>query len=244
MKRTQKSSGVCVVVPMFNEEAIAQASIRAIITAMKQISFRIHLVVINDGSSDQTKMILEKEAQHFPSLLTVVSHPKNRGYGSALRTGVKTAAALGYEWVLFMDSDLTNDPKDIHRFIDCINPEIDCVKASRYTKGGGMVGVPMYRQLCSRIGNTIASLCFRMGIRDCTNGFRMVRTDALSKIVLHEQKFAIIVEELYELKKRHARCVSIPVVLTNRKTATSHFQYSLSTFVSYAKYVIKAATLN
>lgn len=244
MKRIQKSSGVCIVVPMFNEEAIAAASVTAIIKVMKQVSLRIHLIVVNDGSTDATRSILEKEEQRFSPWLTVVSHSKNRGYGSALRTGIKTAAIYGYEWVLFMDSDLTNDPRDIPRFIDCIGPEIDCVKASRYTKGGGMVGVPIYRQLCSRLGNRIASVCFRLGIKDCTNGFRMVRTEALTKIALHEQKFAIIVEELYELKKRHARCVSLPVVLTNRKTATSHFQYSLSTFVSYAKYVIKAATLN
>lgn len=233
----------CILIPMYNEEEGAAACIDSVMTVLNKMKEKIILLVVNDGSRDRTEKILLDKKRQYGDKIEVVSYKKNRGYGGALQTGIREAQRVGITFTLFMDSDLTNDPKDIPRFIKMASEDIDCVKATRYSHGGKMIGVPLYRRVISMFGNACASACFRIGLIDCTNGFRMVRTSLLSKINFKEKKFAIILEELYELKKKHARFEHISVILTSRQKTASHFTYSFRTFFDYGKYAIKAALL-
>src|SRR5215472_2729336 len=104
--------GFCVVIPMYNEERGAEQCIRRVCSVLATIPLRNKLVVVNDGSHDRTADILAGMTCEFPALM-VVEHSKNSGYGSALRTGAFSAEAAGFEYVLFMDSDRTNDPQDL-----------------------------------------------------------------------------------------------------------------------------------
>jgi dolichol-phosphate mannosyltransferase len=226
---------------MYNEQAGAEACVRAVCEELRKLPHRSALIVVNDGSKDQTGEILGALAPQEPKL-TLVNHPGNRGYGAALRTGVGQANQDGYDYVLFMDSDLTNHPRDIPRFVSKMEEGYDVIKASRYTAGGGMQGVPLSRAWVSRAGNGIARFLFSMKIRDCTNGFRAVKTALLAPMDLRERGFAVIVEELYHCKFVAQRSCEIPVVLTNRKTdqrATS-FSYRPQTFLKYLKYGLLA----
>lgn len=233
----------CILIPMYNEEKGAAACIDAVMSTLSKLKDDVTFFVVNDGSKDKTDAILNEKQIIYGKKMMVVSYKKNRGYGGALQAGIREAHKQGITFTLFMDSDLTNSPKDIPRFLKLASQDVDCVKATRYSLGGKMVGVPLYRRVVSILGNTFASACFRVGLRDCTNGFRMVRTSLLSKINFKEKKFSIILEELYELKKKHARFMSVPVVLTSRENTASHFTYSLRTFFDYGKYAIKAALL-
>ncbi len=231
---------LCVIIPMYNEEKGAARCIDAVMKIIKSRKRHISLLVVNDGSSDGTHSILKEKKKQYGAQLIVVSYAKNRGYGGALQEGIAQAIKNNFTFALFMDSDLTNDPKDIPRFMNKISDNVDCVKASRYISGGAMVGVPLYRQWISRIGNTIASLFFHMGIHDCTNGFRCVRLSLVKDIQFHEKKFAIILEELFYLKQRYARCSELPVILTARQGTASSFMYKPQVFWEYGKYAIKA----
>ena len=198
-------------------------------------------MVVNDGSSDRTGEILNRSATDVATL-TVVHHQSNAGYGAALRTGARKAAADGYEYALFMDSDLTNDPADIPKFVARMQQGFDVIKASRYTSGGGMQDVPWKRRVISRTGDTVARALFGMGIRDCTNGFRAVRTSVLTQMNLRENGFSIIMEELYQCKfLAHSYC-EVPVLLTNRsgKQRPTSFSYKPETFLKYFKFALKA----
>jgi len=174
---------------------------------------------------------------------SLVSYDQNQGYGAALITGARSAAEMGFDFGLFMDSDLTNDPELIPQFHKAIQGNVDVVKASRYIPTGGMSGVPMYRQMISRYGNVIASTLFNIGVRDCTNGFRAVRLSMLKDLSLKERGFASIMEELYHLKKLGARFKELPYTLTSRLDDQdgSKFRYTWRTFYNYFKYCVKAA---
>ncbi len=143
-----------------------------------------------------------------------------------------------------MDSDLTNDPKYIYDFACEMSDRYDCIKASRYIKGGKVVNVPLYRRIFSLVGNQLAAYIFRVGIRDCTNGFRMIRLKKLEGIRFKEKNFSIILEELYYLKKMGAKFKEIPNILTARKDSQSHFTYKPKIFYDYFKYVIKSVLIN
>jgi glycosyltransferase involved in cell wall biosynthesis len=226
---------------MYNEAAGAARCVREVCSILTGLPERTGLIVVEDGSDDCTKQILQQLAESEPKLEVVV-HARNMGYGTALRTGVEHAVQTGYDYALFMDSDLTNDPRDIPRFVAKMKGGVDVIKASRYIRGGGMLGVPLHRVLISRLGNSIARLLFGIGVRDCTNGFRAVRLDILARMHLQENGFAVIVEELYQSKFLASTYAEVPTTLTNRRTEirSTSFTYKPSIFLKYLKYGIKA----
>ena len=232
----------CVVVPMYNEETGVETCVRRICRVLAAQPGRTALYVVNDGSKDATGAILERLLPLFPQL-TVITHPKNRGYGSALRTGMQEAAAAGFDYALFMDSDLTNDPDDIPRFAEKMRLGYDVIKATRYSQGGKVDGVPFRRVIVSVVGNRLAHLLFRLPVHDCTNGFRAVRTKLLAQMRLTENKFPIIMEELYWLKFLTRSFVELPVTLTHRsgQHRPTSFVYRPAVFWNYLKWPLKAA---
>jgi dolichol-phosphate mannosyltransferase len=231
----------CVIIPMFNEERGAEICVRRVCPALEAIDYPSKLITVNDGSRDRTGAILDRLAGEFPKLL-VVHHQHNSGYGAALRTGVRKAAEQGFDYALFMDSDLTNDPADIPKFVALMEQGIDVIKASRFVAGGRMQGVPWQRSIFSVAGNAVARPLFRIGVRDCTNGFRALKVDILKRMDLHERSFPIIVEELYQAKFLARTYAEVPVVLTSRtadQRATS-FAYAPKIMGKYFGYALKA----
>jgi dolichol-phosphate mannosyltransferase len=232
---------LAVVIPMYNEEAGAEACVGAVCGVLKALPVRTRLIVVNDGSSDRTRATLERLAPAEAGL-EVVHHEVNAGYGAALRTGVEAAHRGGFDYVLFMDSDLTNSPDDIPRFLEHMDRGADVIKATRYRLGGAMRGVAIGRQIVSRSGGLVARLLFHCGVSDCTNGFRAVRTTVLMRMRLQEPRFPVIVEELYCCLFLASRFAEVPVVLTGRDASLrpTSFAYRPSVFWRYLKYAVLA----
>jgi len=236
-----KLRSFCVIVPMYNEEQGAEACVRRVCQALASIPFPSKLIAVNDGSSDRTGAILDRLAGDLPQL-EVLRHQRNAGYGAALRSGVRRAAEANFDYALFMDSDLTNDPEDIPRFVEKMKEGYDVIKATRYSDGGRVRDVPMRRVMISRIGNAIARRLYRLPITDCTNGFRAARTRLLLKMELKEQKFPIIMEELYYCKRFAKTFAQVPVSLTNRakNQRPTSFVYKPRVFYDYLKYPVRS----
>jgi dolichol-phosphate mannosyltransferase len=235
---------VGVVIPAYNEEdGIADAVVR-ICEVLRELPVPSRLFVVEDGSRDRTAVILASLVTSEP-LLTVVAHPRNQGYGAALRSGGAAAAAAGFSYALFMDSDLTNAPADIPKFLPAMASGTDVIKATRYSLGGGMSGVPFKRRAISMVGNRIARWLFGLPLHDPTNGFRAVRTDLLSRMSLRENKFAIIMEEAFWYLRLRASCAEVPVTLTSRDDTerSTSFAYSRAVFWTYLKYPLRGAWL-
>lgn len=226
---------------MYNEEAGAERCVRAVCGIVEGLPVRACLIAVNDGSRDGTRMVLDRLAL-TQAQLEVVHHEMNRGYGVALRSGVEQAARAGFDFVLFMDSDLTNSPADIPKFVEAIAGGAEVVKATRYRDGGAMRGVPLRRQLISRTGALVARVLFHAGLSDCTNGFRAVRTSLLMRLRLRETRFPVIVEELYCCIFIARRFAEVPVRLTNREASLrpTSFGYQPDVFWRYLKYALLA----
>jgi dolichol-phosphate mannosyltransferase len=237
------SRSLAVIVPMFNEERNAERCVSAILPVLSRELPSARLFVVNDGSTDGTDAILRgllaggMDFQYVPC-------ERNQGYGAALVAGARAALGAGYEFGLFMDSDLTNDPALIPRFAERLaGGDLDLLKASRYVPGGGMEGVPLRRQLPSRLGNWLAARLFGMGLHDLTNGFRAVRLSMIADVQFRERGFPQILEEMVELKRRGARAAELPYVLTSRTDpeASSKFSYRPAVVLRYLKYAVQAA---
>lgn len=224
---------------MFNEEASAERCVRAVSRAVEETVPKGVVIVVDDGSGDRTRDILRRLRAEFPALI-VVEHGSNRGYGAALVTGAGEAHRRGLGYALFLDADLTTDPKYIAPFVDKMRGDYDVIKATRYSMGGGVEGVPLHREWISRMGNTIARGLFALPVSDCTNGFRAVKTDLLVRLPLKERAFAVIMEELYYLSAIARTYAEVPYVLTSRAAGqgSSRFVYRPKVFAQYLKYAV------
>ena len=168
----------------------------------------------------------------------MLSHQNNKGYGAALNTGINYALLHKYDFVLFMDSDLTNHPKYINAFIDKMCDGYEYIKATRYGKGGSVKGVSWEYRCLSIVGNYIAKFLYKLPLTDLTNGFRAVKLNIYKQMDLKEPGFAIIMEELYNAKFITDSFCEIPYELTVRSAnqGKSKFTYNLSTCIIYLKY--------
>jgi glycosyltransferase involved in cell wall biosynthesis len=230
-----------VVIPMYNEEDSAERAVREVMAALERHGRRSALITVDDGSRDGTAAVLSRLVPMFDRLICV-RHDVNRGYGAALQTGAREAAVRSFDYALYMDSDLTNNPDDISTFVGHMDEDVDVIKATRYSGGGQMRGVSVQRVVVSAVGNRVARFLFRLPLHDCTNGFRAVRVPILQQMDLTERRFPVIMEELYWCKFLARTYAEVPVVLTNRDAAVrpSSFTYSPSVFWRYLRYPLLA----
>lgn len=237
------SAPLAVIVPMLNESDGAQLCVERITAVLASSVPGGMLIVVDDGSSDGTGALLD-DLRRTHATLEVIHHDRNLGYGAALRSGAERAQKLGATWVLFMDSDLTNPPEDIVRFVDAMNSSVDYVKATRYGEGGSVRDVPLKRRLISQIGNLFAGVLFCLPLSDFTNGFRAIRVSYFVQMPLQERGFSIIMEEAYWAEKLGLRSSEIPTTLSNRSDQIrgSSFHYKPAVIYSYARYPTAAFT--
>lgn len=234
---------VCIIVPMYNEEAVAQECLSTIVPYIESLLDETRILVLDDGSSDRTKEIIKLFIASSPAKkVDLISHGMNCGYGGATKTGVQHAIENGYEYVIFMDSDLTNHPRYLEKFYEKMRESFAYIKATRYSDGGKVEGVPWQRRIISLVGNCIARPAFRLPLSDLTNGFRAVSVDVLKRVTYTERGFPVIMEELWQAKKLTRSFCEIPYVLTSRKAeqGVTGFSYNWRTYAAYLKYVAKA----
>jgi len=228
---------------MYNEEIIAKQSIETIISYAKDLPEVATVLVVNDGSQDATESIVRKVILDLGNNnLQLLCHSVNKGYGAALQSGIKFAIAGNFDYVLFMDSDLTNHPKYLKEFYEKMMDGYDYIKATRYAKGVKTISVPLLHRILSSTGNLLAKTLYRLPLTDLTNGFRAVKVDLLKKINLHESGFSIIMEELYQIKPLAQSFCEIPYMLGSRGQGQgkSKFSYGPGTCLRYLKYPLKS----
>ena len=111
---------VTVIIPAYNEEE----GITDVISQLKELSRNYEILVVDDGSTDNTYKLATETG------VKVIRHPYNKGYGAALKTGIRNAEA---DIVLFMDADGQHQPRDIKKLIQYIG-EYDMVVGARTKK--------------------------------------------------------------------------------------------------------------
>ena len=163
----------CLIIPMFNEENNVNQCVTSICKFLDGLDIECELLVVDDGSYDNTASelsILKKNYNNF----NIETHTINKGYGVANRTGAFYALSKSYKYVLYMDADLTQDPKYINDFIKLMDKDIDFIKATRYSNGGGTDGVP-FQENYFIMRKLYCKIFMKLPITDYTNGFRAIK---------------------------------------------------------------------
>lgn len=147
---------VSLVIPAFNEQALIGGHLDEIVTYLKSLEdeFRWEIVIVNDGSHDDTNVIINDFAARFPNVFAL-HHPRNFGLGQALQFGF--ANTVG-DYVITMDVDMSYDAPHIGLLARSIRDnKVKMVLASPYMKGGSVANVPWHRRVLSVLGNRFLS---------------------------------------------------------------------------------------
>jgi glycosyltransferase involved in cell wall biosynthesis len=223
---------------MYNERPNAAPCIRRLTAFLQKVPARTAIIAVDDGSVDGTLDELRGLEAAFPNLI-VEARPQNGGYGAANRTGFAAALREGFEYVVVMDADGTQDPAYVEGFFAPMRAGRDLIKATRYARGGRVLGVDWRRYMVSWVGNRLARVALRCDLTDYTNGFRAIRSSLLARLETRETTFVVLLEEIWLARRLGATFAEAPYTLTVRDEdeSRSKFSYSWKVYLSYLKYL-------
>jgi dolichol-phosphate mannosyltransferase len=243
---------IYIVLPAYNEEDALPELARKIDYVMKEMGASYRIVVVNDGSSDNTGSLLEHLSYSYP--LDIITHKYNRGLGETIRDAFERVAEMAspHDVIVRMDCDDTHDPNYIPAMIAKLTEGYEVVVTSRYAPGGGQIGVDWYRRTISRIANLIMKAFFPVdGLWEYTCGYRAYRVSLIQDAIeifgnsfldLKGMGFTGTVEKIIKCKIMGARVTEIPFVLRyDRKMSSSKVVTSITTLgylILIAKYCI------
>jgi exopolysaccharide biosynthesis polyprenyl glycosylphosphotransferase len=234
-------SRLAVVLPAYNEEASLESLLWRIHRALN--SYDYWIVVVDDGSSDETAAIARRLSDQIP--IRLVCHGTNRGYGAAIRTGMLAGREIA-DSVVTMDADDSHDPSLIPLMLTTLECGSDLIIASRFVPGGRMVGVPFHRTMLSYGAAVVFDLLIRIpGVKDYTCGYRAYSGDLIDRFVatwgrdrfVIEPGFCVGVELLAKADVLGASLSEVPLVLRyDRKLSDSKLDLR-STLLGYVDLV-------
>jgi glycosyltransferase involved in cell wall biosynthesis len=164
-----------VVIPAYNEEGTIQEVIKRTWGELPSAD----IVIVNDGSSDDTPQLAEQTGA------TVLNLPCNIGYGGALQTGFRFAAQRRYDVVVTIDGDGQHDPSFARPLIETMKAErADVVIGSRFL--GGQYKIGLARKLAIRVFSRIVTLYTGTTFTDPTSGFQALNRRAFSYLALRD----------------------------------------------------------
>ena len=207
---------------MFNEREVIRDTVRSVIGELDPLNIDWELILVNDGSTDETETICREAAGADPRI-RVVSYPVNRGRGYALRSGFNRAAG---EIVVSIDADLTYTADHITKiFNEFSSGRVDVVIGSPYMPGGSTVQVPFKRLLISRLGNIIIGMTLPGKIKTITGILRGYRKEVLDSMEFESDGKEIHLEILSKAISLGYRVKEIPAVLRGRTKGKSKFKF-------------------
>lgn len=181
---------IAVIIPAFN----AEKSITALIEKIQKQYPELDIIVIDDGSIDQTFSLAKKVKA------IVLQHQFNLGKGEALKTGFHYAKEKNYSYVITMDADLQHDPKHIKDFLQKTkNEKADFILGARHFSFQNM---PWDRVLTNSITSVFLTLLSGQKIKDSQSGYRMISVEVLKSIPLRSKKYDLESEILIKAGRK------------------------------------------
>jgi hypothetical protein len=198
---------IAVVIPAFNEEENIAAVLQRV--PREVLGMNVQTFVVVDGGEDATEQIVRELAT------PVVVNPINRGGGAALRAGYDVALASGAQIIVTLDADGQHLPEEIPELVGpIVEDRADFVNGSRVL--GSFEPESRIRVVGIHLFNWLVSFLMGMRITDCSNAFRAIRADVLSKLTLRQDQFHTS-ELLIEALKKDARVKEVGITIQKRQ---------------------------
>lgn len=161
--------------PVYNDETTVRIVAEQAMALLSGYATVFEIIIVDDGSPDRSGEIADELEQEYPGIVRVVHHPKNLGYGAALKTGM---AACQHEWICMLDGDNEYSVAEIRNMLE-LRSHYRLMIAFRYRK--------MYstsRIFISFVYNIILRRLFRTSFRDISTGIRVIHRSVLERVTV------------------------------------------------------------
>lgn len=226
-----RNKSICVIMPAFNEEATICDTIDAL------PEYVDHVIVVDDGSRDQTAHIAEKKGA------AVFKHRQNRGVGATFNTGLRAALNYGADIVVNMDADGQFNPQDTKKLITpIIEGRAQFVTASRFLDPLRTPAMSRVKRWGNKCMSLMVSTIAKQRFYDVSCGFRAYSKEALAQLNLFGD-FTYTQESFLNFAFKNIAILEVPVDVTGERrygksrVASNLLKYAYHTFIIIIKTV-------
>lgn len=227
---------VLVAIPAYNEEIAIERIIREVQKTLQDFD----LLIVNDGSQDETGQVLDRLG------VTTATHLCNLGYGRAIQTAIKYALRYNYDVLITLDADGQHLPDEVSGLYNANkNQDWDMLIGSRYVKTHDYSQVPFGRRIGMRLFTLLVRVVTGHHIYDTTSGMKVMRRSVFETLTrwrfidFHAESIVFLLRLGYRIRE-------YPITVVNRKqgrsmyTALSHITYPLKTSLIMLLSVVQA----
>ena len=207
---TKSIMQISAIIPVYNQEAEIYILLKRVKEALNSTLLNYEIVIVNDGSCDNTLEILRKE-EKLDEQLRVISYSQNKGKGYAVKKGIMHTRG---DKVLFVDGDLEISPNAIKDYVRELQT-CDLVIASK-CHPLSKVNVPISRKILSRAFNTYVQIATGIKLKDTQSGLKAGDGNTLRRIfnIIHIDRYAFDVELLAVASALNMRIKELPIEIT------------------------------
>ena len=200
---------VSFLIPAYNEAA----TIGAVLESVAALGLDHELIVVDDGSSDDTAAIVEAYAAENPGRVVLKRQP-NRGKGAAVRAAIEEITG---DIAVIQDADMEYDPADVPKLLEPIERgAADVVYGSRLSGGQPQRAYMFWHLVGNRALSLLAGILFNTTLSDMETGYKAFRTSALRELKLTQDDFGIEPEITGEICLRGMRVFEVPIAYYGR----------------------------
>ncbi|HSW90146.1 MAG TPA: glycosyltransferase family 2 protein [Patescibacteria group bacterium] len=196
--------------PAFNEAENLEKLLAQAHDVLPTIARQFEVIVINDGSTDNTKAVVRKLQEKY-DWLRILSHKTNLGYGAALKTGIE---ACTFDWTFWSDSDLQFDLHTLTTFLQYTG-KYDAIIGYRAHRADTLL-----RKINGELYTRLINLLFDMKVRDIDCAFKLIKTSLLHESLITSASAFTSAEILIRLQRKHVKLMQLPVQHYKRRNGT------------------------
>tara|TARA_X000000950_G_scaffold39596_1_gene42693 strand:- start:2375 stop:3112 length:738 start_codon:yes stop_codon:yes gene_type:complete len=215
-----KTMSISIVIPVFNEEAQIETTLKRLINFKKKIK-DLEIIFVDDFSTDNSNSIIKKYIKKHNYIKLIVN--KKKGLGSAIYNGIIKSKK---KFLCIFMADMSDDLNDLIKYYSQISKNnLDAVFGSRFINSSNVKDYPLFKYILNRLFNICIKIALMSDYNDFTNAFKIYKKSTLLKILpIVSENFNVFLELPLKIIIRKYNYTIVPINWKNRKKGKSKFK--------------------